>query len=260
MKRFFRIFFLFSRNSLKTTLMHRTGIILFTLGKTLRFAMFFAFVFFLVHKTQTLAGYAPSQIIIFFLTFTIIDTVSQLFFREVYRFRPLVLSGELDTILVKPYHPFMRILIGGIDVMDAVMIIPYTGLLVVALFQVGNITPISGVFYFLLIVNALVLATGFHMLVLALGVLTTEIDHAIMIYRDVTRLGGMPIDIYREPIRFTFTFILPVGIMMSFPVKALFNLLSPSFIFVSFLFGISTLFAGLCGWEYAIKKYQSWGG
>lgn len=259
MKRNLKLFYLFSKYSLKTTFYNVMGLVLYAVGKTIRFVIFFSFVFFLVSKTRLLAGYNLQQMLVFFLTYNVLDTLSQLLFREVYRFRQLVVSGELDTILVKPYHPFMRILLGGVDFIDAIMIGPYIALLVWYIAKTHIISGTEIVMYILLCINALVIACGFHIMVLALAILTTEVDHTIMIYRDLTRFGSFPIDIYREPVRSIFTFIIPIGVMMSFPAKALFGLLEPGFIIMSFGFGFLFLGMGLFMWEKAIKQYQSWG-
>ena len=104
------------------------------------------------------------------------------------------------------------------------------------------------------------LAASFHIVVLALGILTTEVDHAMMIYRDVTRVGTLPIDIYKEPLRSIFTFVLPVGIMMTFPVKALLGMLDYRLIFACVIVSSGMLFVSLKLWNFALKKYQSWGG
>jgi len=256
----FKIFFLFSKFSLKSISQARLGIIFFMFGKILRFLMFFLFVFFLVSKTKILKGYNVNQAIFFYLTFNIIDTTTQLLFREVYRFRPLVVSGQLDTVLIKPFHPFLRILLGGVDFLDLLMLIPYLLLTLFFAFKIGSISTINLLFYFSLLINALIIATAFHVFVLALGTMTTEVDHTIMIYRDLISLGRFPMEIYQEPIRGIFTFIVPVGIMMSFPSKALFGLLSPPLILFSFLLSFILLTASMKLWALAIKKYQSWGG
>jgi len=229
------------------------------LGKLLRFLMFFFFVYLLVSKTKVLKGYGLSQAVFFYLTFNIVDTASQLLFREVYRFRPLVVSGQLDTVLIKPFHPFLRILLGGVDFLDLLMLIPYLLLTLFFAFKIGSFSTFNLLVYFSLLINALIIATAFHIFVLSLGIITTEVDHSIMIYRDLTSLGRFPMEIYQEPIRGIFTFIIPVGIMMSFPAKALFGLLSPLLILFSFLLSFLLLTASLKLWALAIKKYQSWG-
>ncbi len=105
--------------------------------------------------------------------------------------------------------------------------------------------------------NAFIIATAFHIAVLALGILTTEIDNTIMLYRDVTRMGVVPIDIYKEPVRGFLTFVVPVGIMMTFPVKGLLGLLSFGVVFFSFLIAVVSLWLSLKFWKISLKRYAS---
>lgn len=260
MKKNLKLFWLFSTYSIKSAFQQRLGVVLFTLGKLLRFVVFFIFVYQLLSKTRFLAGYNINQTIVFYLTYTMIDNLGQLLFREVYRFRPLIVSGDFSGILIKPYHPFMRILIGGIDVLDVILTLPYTILLVYFIQKAGGFTLLTAMIYIGLIVNSLVLTMAFHILVLSLGILTTEVDHATLIYRDLSRMGSVPMDIYKEPLRTILTFVIPIGIMMSMPVKGLFGLLTWNVFLYSVAFCIIFLIGSLAIWKKALMRYQSWGG
>jgi len=261
-----RLFFLYSRFTLKTTLQARAGIVLFLAGKLFRFLFLLMFIFLLFGKTKVIQGYSLNQALIFYLTFNVIDSLTQILFREVYRFRPLVMSGSFDMVLLKPMHPFTKILFGGIDYIDILFVIPYFCLVIVFFlktipFPYSFFTIFSSVsIYLLFILNSLVLACAFHITVLALGIITTEVDHTIMIYRDLIGLGRFPMEIYKEPIRSFFTFAIPVGVMMSFPTKALFGLLTGPFIWYAWGISLSGLVFSLILWNYALHKYQSWGG
>jgi ABC-2 type transport system permease protein len=259
MKKSFTIFFLFTKYSFKGILQQPFSLVVFFIGKFLRFGMYFFFLYYLVSNTKLLAGYTLNQTIIFFLTFNLIDTTTQLLFREVYRFKPFLVAGELDTVLVKPYHPFLRILTGGIDLMDAVLLIPYCVLLSYFIHKTSPAIGNIGMFIFF-IVNSLIIGAAFHITILAIGVLIIEVDNAISIYRDFGRLTMVPVDIYREPLRFIITFIIPIGLMMSIPVKVLFGMTSLPVILISFIISLSSLFCALLLWNSALKKYQSWGG
>lgn len=260
MKKSWKIFLLFTKYSLKTSFQNPLGVFLFMIGKLLRFATFFIFIYYLLVNTKILVGYSLPQTIIFYLTYSIIDSLAQLFFREVYRFRALVINAEFDTILVKPYHPFLRILVGGLDIMDAFITLLYIGLLGYFISQVGGISGLQIFGYAGFIVNSFLIAASFHIAVLALAIVTTEVDHTIMIYRDMTKMASFPIDIYVEPIRTIFTFVIPVGIMMSFPAKSLFGLLEPQLYVISFAISMIAFFGSLKLWTFALRKYQSWGG
>lgn len=251
-----KIFFILSSYSLRSTLDHRTGVIVFLLGKILRFLFYFAFIFLVFSQTKFLKGYQLNQAIIIYLTFNLIDTMAQILFREVYRFRPLVVSGNFDLVLVKPFSPLLRVLLGGIDFLDFLLLFPY---LILLCFFLISYPPLFIFHYLLLIINSLILATAFHILVLSSGILFTTVDHAIMIYRDLTSFGRFPLEIYRKNLQNFLTFVLPIGVMFAFPPKALFGLLSGKIIFFAFIISLTLLTISLKVWEFSLKKYQSGG-
>ncbi len=255
-----KIFFLLARNSLTITLQGRVGAIFFLVGKCIRVIFVFIFIMLLYSRTRFIKGYTLDQALLFYLTYNIVDTLSQILYREVYRFRPLIVSGGFDLILLKPLHPFVRVLLGGIDFLDLILVIPYIGITFWVYAHTTSWHLYSFVLYIFLIFNSLLIATAFHILVLGMGIVTTEVDHTIMIYRDITAMGRFPMEIYKEPIRGFFTFILPVGIMMNIPAKALLGLLTPQMIEVSFLISLGVLYLSILFWKFALKKYQSWGG
>ena len=256
LKRYFKIWLLMSRNSFLAVFNQRMALSIFLIGKILRFFFFFAFIIFLLKGTKSLVGYNLNQTLLFFFTFNLIDTVSQFLFREVYRFRPLIISGGFDLVLSKPINALFRSLMGGADVIDLITIIPLT----IATFYIASLlnpSLLHTTYYILLLLNGLVIASAFHIFVLGLGIVTLEIDHTIMIYRDLTALGRFPIDIYKEPLKGIITFLIPIGIMVSFPAKAIMGLMSPLGVIWSIVFGGTILFLSFKFWNFALKKYTS---
>ncbi len=254
--RYINIWWLMSKNSFVSVFYSKLSLTLFLIAKTLRFLFFFVFIFFLLKGTNSLAGYNLNQTVFFFLTFNLVDITAQFLYREVYRFRPQVISGGLDLTLTKPISPLFRSLMGGADVIDLITIPP----LIYAIFYVGrmlNPSLLHATYYLLLIVNGLLIATAFHIAVLGLGIITLEIDHTIMIYRDVTNLGRFPVDIYKQPLQGILTFLVPVGIMITLPAKALMGLVSPIGVFSSFLVGVAAVFLSIQFWNFALTKYTS---
>ncbi len=253
---YFRIWLIMSKNSFLVMLSRKKMLFLFLVGKLLRFAFFTIFLFSVVNSTGTLAGYGVNETIFFFMTFIIIDTITQFLFREVYRFRPLVVKGDLDLILTKPRSTLFRVLMGGSDVTDLITI----PIFFAAAYFVGStlnpsVTQIT--LFLVLIVNGLFIATAFHIAVLAFGIITFEIDHTIMIYRDVSNLGRLPVDIYRQPLRSFLTFLIPVGIMITLPARGLMGLATPTGIAIAFIVGLGSVYLSLRLWFYALKQYSS---
>src|SRR3989344_2312035 len=158
---YLKIWWLMSKNSFQEVLSMRKVFFLFVFAKTVRFFFFFGFLYFLLKSTKTLAGYDQNQVIFFFLTFNVVDIFAQFLFREVYRFRPLIVSGDLDLVLVKPVNPLFRVLMGGADIIDLTTIIP----LLFAVYYVGKLLgPNSAqvALYLALVVNGLLIAAAFH--------------------------------------------------------------------------------------------------
>lgn len=257
MKRYFLVWLRFAINGFQSQLSNRFALIILLIGKMLRFTIFTVFIVILVNRTKVLAGYSLDQTIFFFLSFNLIDIISQLLFREVYRFRQAVVLGTFDFYLTRPINVLYRALLGGPDLLDFITLIPLIA--AVAIFMnrlhIADFTNI--LIYISLLLIGFVIALSFHILVLSLAVLTSEIDHAIMMYRDVVGMGRFPIDIYKEPFRGFLTFVIPVGMMMSFPTKALLGLLSPQLIIYSVVFALVIFYLSLKVWDFSLRQYSS---
>ena len=228
-------------------------VMIFFVSKLLKYGLFLVFLFLLMSGVKNLGGYSREQIIIFYLVFNLIDTLGQLLFREVYYFRPLVISGNFDMVLTKPFNPLIRVLLGGPDLID-------TGVFVILVGVLSNFVRLDSflIFYFvLMLINSLLITAAFYISILAIGILTLSVDHLIMIYRDLSSLMRIPVDIFTNPLWTLLTFIIPIGIMFTFPAKVLFGLLSWQLILFSFLFGVVSLFLSLKFWNYSLRQYQS---
>lgn len=257
MKKYFKLWIVMTSRVTQIAFASRLGVILFTFGKIVRFLFFLLFLILLISRTQSLAGYTLWQVILFFITFNFIDILAQFFLREVYRFRSYIVSGSFDYMLTKPLSPLYRSLFGGSDVLDLLTIFPLLVFLFYVVSKIDGVTVIGILLYILLVVNALLIALAFHIFVLGLGIITTEVDNAIWIFREITALGKVPVSVYREPVSWILTFILPVAAMITFPAQALMGILSWQGVVISFLFSSILLHLSLRTWHFALKQYAS---
>ena len=253
---YIKIWFMMSKNSLLGILVQRKILAIFLLGKILKSIFFTIFIYFLVTSTGGLLNYSPNQVIFFFFTFSSIDATAQFFFREVYRFRPLVVSGDFDLILLKPFSGLFRVLLGGADFMDLVTL-PFLYFATYYFGRLLNPTPTEILIYIALVMSSLVLASALHIIVLAFGIISLEVDHIVMIYRDFTSMGRFPVDIYKQPLKELLTYFVPVGIMMTTPAKALMGLLDIKGIVFAFAASAFFFVASLKFWNFALKRYTS---
>lgn len=256
LKRHFKILKVLAKNSFMVVLANKRLLLVFLSGKLIKFVFYLLFIYFLLSNTSDLVGYSRDEVILFFLTFNLIDILAQFLYREVYRFRPMLISGSFDLILAKPVNALFRILFGGIDVIDFITIPP----LIAAIIWVGasfDPTLLQVFFYMLLVLNGLIIATAFHIAVIALGIITLEIDYTLWIYRDVTELGKFPIEIYAEPLRSVLTYLIPVGVMIAYPVKSFLGVLSIQSMFIAILVSGLAVLVSVNFWKYALRFYTS---
>jgi ABC-2 type transport system permease protein len=257
MKKYFYFWLQMTNHLTQVAFASRFGALFFIFGKIIRFLFFLLFLFVITSKTKSLAGYSLWQVILFFLTFNLIDTIAQFLWRDVYRFRSYIISGNFDLVLTKPISPLFRALFGGSDILDLVTFVPLVVFLVYTLLQTGGVTLVNLILYVLLVLNGLVIALSFHIFVLALGIITTEVDNAIWMFREITQLGRYPLRIFPKPLGIAFTYFLPVAAMITFPTHALLGLLTLQGVVVSFSFSSLLLVASLYFWREALKKYSS---
>ncbi len=254
-----RVVRLYFSNSFQGMITHPIGFLIFFFSKITRYSLFIAFLIFLTRSISNVGGFTSSQILIFYLTFNLIDTIGQMLFREVYRFRQLIVSGDFDMVLAKPFPPLLRVLVGGPDFIDmGILLILISVMCYYFLFVVHPSLSLI-LLYLLLIVNSLVISTAFHILILAVGILTTSIDHLVMIYRDITALMRIPVDFFPGSLRMLFTFVIPIGIMFTFPAKALMGLLSPQNMLLSLVVAFVFCYLSFTLWKFALSRYSSAG-
>lgn len=253
---YLKIWVMMSKNAYIVWLSKRGLFFIFLLGKVMRYTFYFSFLYYLVDASGGLAGFSGQEVLFFTATYVMVDTLSQFFFRSVYTFRPLVVSGDFDLTLLKPMNPLFRVLAGGPDLIDLITIPP----LLYITYLIGsqlNPTTAEVVLYLALVINGIIISMAFHIFVLALGVITLEIDHTIMVFRDLTSMGRFPVDIYKEPLRSFLTFVVPVGVMITFPAKAFLGILTPFGAVFTIVFAAIFLMSSIRFWNFALKKYTS---
>jgi len=196
-------------------------------------------------------------VILFYLVYNLVDISAQAFFRGVYWFRGTILSGYFDHFLLKPIHPLFNVLTRYTDFLDVFTLIP----LLIYFFYflaVNNMLSFFSLFlFFLAFACGMTIAFSFHVLSMAVGVITTEVDSIIWMYRNLIGMGRVPVDAYVAPIRFILTYLVPVAVMTTIPAKLLAGLDSPLLLLISLSVAGAFLAISLSCWRWALTKYSS---
>ena len=259
-KKYWRFWMMLARNELQTSFVNRYTNLLFLVGKFIRFGMGVLFLILIKNNTRMLGNYTTDQALVFFLTYQFLDTLVQAIYRGTYIFSQQIRTGEFDLTLSQPINSLFRALLGKPDFNDAIFIIPTT---VISIWLVANlnldINLINLLIYLLLLFNAFIIATSLHILALSVGILTTEVDNLMWIYRDISRLGQFPVSIYGQLIKLTLFFFVPIGFMYTVPTQVLIGLKPEFKIAIGLIVSASFFIFSLITWHQSLKHYSSVG-
>jgi len=258
LKTYSTIWLMIAKNTLQEAFINRWTNLLFFLGKIARFAMSLVFIFLIRSQVSQVGDYSTDELVIFFLTYVVVDTSAQVLFRGVYLFSHWVRNGDFDFYLAKPINPLFRALTGKPDFNDA-LFLPVT--IIIGIYIVSQLGLIFSSWqilgYLALILNGLLLATALHILVLSMGILTTEVDGVIWLYRDLAKLGQIPVTFYLEIVRLALTFLFPIGIMITVPAQYLIGVKLSVGLPIVITFSISFFWLSLRTWNWCLKRYSS---
>jgi ABC-2 type transport system permease protein len=236
----------------------RAAAIFFILGKLLRLLFAFLFLYIIVSRTQALAGYNLQEAVFILALFNLSTTLNQLFLRGVYVFRSKVVDGSFDFYLLNPLSELFYSLFSLTDVMDLLLVIPYSGIVIWAWSYAGYAFSISGFLYLALtLLIMFTFAFAFHVVVISIGVKFLEVDNTIMLYRDLEKMAAFPIEIYGKYLSMFLTYVVPFALMATIPARLIFGLSSP--LVLLFFFPLSLLLARLALWLWhaSLRSYSS---
>ncbi len=258
LKKYTKIYFQLVNCAFSGYLSNRIDSAGYFLGKMVRFVFFLILVISIFRFTNNLAGYGMYEVILFFLSFNLLDVAASFFFRGVYVIKTDVMRGQFDYILSKPVNKLFYTMSRLVDILDLIFLIPIIAGIIYVLMKSTNKISVQGIFlYILLILNGIILVFAIHVIIASLTIRYYESENLIWLYRESMTLGRMPPEIYSAPVRFIFTFLMPIFMMIAFPVKALLGNLSFYWIIFSFFFSLIFVFFSLYLWGRCLKDYSS---
>lgn len=259
MTRYIRLFLLFARQSFSSDVANVLDFWTYVVGKFIRVGFFLAVLFSIFRLTPTLGGYNFPQVLLIFATYNCIDLATQLLFvRGMHRLQDLVRRGRFDAVLTYPISPLFYSAFRIIDYMDLVTLVPMFFIIGWALKHLAITFTVAYVItYLLLVLNGIFIVFSVNVAIASFTFWTYELEHTWWLYRFTLQAARYPIEIFRQPFRFVLTWVLPLGLIVTFPVKALLGILTWQFAVGAFLFAGIFFFCALSFWRYALTHYSS---
>lgn len=256
--RYFRIWKKLASCAIQSTLSNRLDSIGYLLGKLARFGFFLLFLVSLFQYTGSIAGYSKYEVLLFYATYSIMDIVPQIFFRGIYWFQQDVRQGNFDFVLIKPVRPLFYTLSRFTDLLDMIFLIPVLFLLGYVILNISASTTVINVLLYLLFLSlGFLVVLAIHIISAAITMRTLESGNFIWFYRGTMTMGVFPPEIFSTFIKYLFTFVMPIIIIVAFPAKALLGILSWQWGIIGASYALLFFYFSLWFWQRSLKYYSS---
>lgn len=209
-------------------------------------------------RTQTLAGWHFGDALVLLGTFQIVSGLYQTFIEpNLSWFSGQVNSGKLDHVLVQPIASLFLVSLGRC----APLALSQTalGLLVTGagLSQLGALPSWwEGLSWLVLVGTGLVMAWVSRVLLACLAFWTPSIE-LNMLYAALWQFGRYPVEIYRQPLRFFLTYILPFAFFATFPASALTGHANLLLALPGLVVGLVAILLVRLVWRLGLRRYTS---
>lgn len=223
MTRYLRLLRLFIRTELQFALEYRVNLLLEVMQMIVVAGTSIAAVLILFSYTTAMNGWTLAQMIVLLGVYYMVQGAEELVMQPSFqKFMEGVRDGTLDFILLKPVSSQFMVSFRHFQTVQVVQVLMGLGVTIFGLSQLAAEVTLASALAF-----ALTLACGFvliYALLLALSTLAfwfVRVDNILAIFWAFIDAGRFPIDIYPGWLRLTMSTVIPIGIAVTVPAKAI---------------------------------------
>ncbi len=181
------------------------------------------------------------------------------FIQNLSKINTYINRGDLDLFLTKPvdsqFYSSVRL---NVDFGEAATILTGAYLVIQSAIALNLSIDVLGlIMYCFLIINGAIVAYAVWFISMTTSFWLGRIPDLHEAFLSVASFGRFPVDIFQGSLKNILIFILPVGVMFTFPAQFLLKTLSAPFIVWSFGASIGFLCLSHWFWNFALKHYSS---
>ncbi|MFA6915127.1 MAG: ABC-2 family transporter protein [Parachlamydiales bacterium] len=258
-----RLFFRLAGVSLRSQMQHKASSIMLTLAFFLSTFVEILGIWILFDRFKLIKGWSLPEVALLYGTIHMAFSAAEALARGFDTFSIMVKQGDFDRVLLRPRGTLLQIATSALQLMRIGRFLQ--GLIVLIW---GYTTLGLGFYsYHWLVICMAFIGTFclFYALYIIQATLTFWMTESLELM-NITTYGGVqtaqyPLDIYSEGFRFIFTYILPFGCVIYFPIASLLEHSNiPLWLgVISPLAGVAFLFAATQLWKVGVRHYTSVG-
>ena len=208
--------------------------------------------------TDTLGGWRPDEVLalvgVYFLVGGIIGLVIQPGMEELIS---SVRDGSLDFLLTMPEDAQLLVSIHRVEIWKLIDIAMGLGVLLTAIFRLGEKVGAAQAGYFTaMVIAGAAIIYSFWLILATLSFWFVRVENILEIFQSMYEAGRWPVSLYPGWLRFALTFIVPVAFATTVPAEALTGRLSGGTLLAASLVAIGLLVLSRLFWKIGLRQYS----
>ncbi len=210
------------------------------------------------NNTETLGGWGVGELVALLGVFRLVNTwMAALIWPNTEHFNQSVRDGSLDYSLLQPVNSMFLVTFSRISVWRIWDLVLAAILIVTGIHLSGDITTPLSIFSFLVLTlsGALVLYSLWIVLI-ALTFWFTKFDNNVTILQALLDAGRYPVTVYPVWLQIIVTYLIPIAVATTIPLRALRGELGAGQILVFLGVGIASFWVASRVWKSGVKRYS----
>lgn len=209
-------------------------------------------------QTTMLGGWSLGEATALLGTFQVVSGMLSTFIEpNLAWFTGQVKNGKLDTILLQPVPSIFLASLGSCAPLGLAEVALGAILVLIGLYEAGKVPTAIGILGWLVMVTvgiAITWASRMLLASLAFWAPSVELD---VLYQALWQCGRYPVSIYRQPIRFALTYMLPVAFISTIPAAMLIHGADLLQIVTGLIVGAGAIIVVQLVWNAGLRRYTS---
>lgn len=167
-------------------------------------------------------------------------------------------KGTLDFVLLKPADAQFLVSTTKLQPWSLVDVLGGAAVIVAAFVRMGTRpAPLQVAAGLGVLAAAVLVLYSIWILVISLAFFVVRVDNLSYLFQSIFDAARWPITVFRGPIRFVFTFVLPLAVMTTYPAMALLGTLELRVFAASTSGAVAFAVFARQVWKQAIRRYTS---
>lgn len=209
-------------------------------------------------QTRSLAGWSYGETVVLLGTFQIVTGLIQALVEPgLTWFGQQVQDGRFDDILVRPAPSVFLVSLCRADPVSLSQVAMGVVVLVLGITELGHSPgPARYLAWLLLLAAGSVSMWACRVLVSSVALWALGSGQAEIAFSSLWQLGRYPSTIYKPPVRFALTYLLPIGLMSTFPARALAKGAGAGVLVPAALVATGSVVLVQVVWRTGLKRYR----